>query len=327
MIFTKALVNGVLLLGCCWALGRSSAAPQEQSPARLTSAAQLKLETSFVMLIDDVDVPARETGPLVELSVKEGQAVVRGDLLGKIDDQIVARKRDEVGAKLKAAEKKAASTVEIDYAQAAYEFAAKEYEINRTLREKNALSLPEYQKSALAKRQAELSIDKTRNDLEIEQLNADAQRVELDAVNDAIDRHQITSPLDGNVMEIYKQAGEWVQSGEKVLRVVRMSRLRVQGFVEAAEFDPREIDGRQVMVRAKLAHDRVETFAGRIVSVGLEKRGGSQSKGGSRYLVWAEVDNRIEDEHWLLLPGADVDLTIDLVSPAVAATPTANPSR
>jgi multidrug resistance efflux pump len=288
---------------------------------------QLRLDTCFVTLIDDIDVPARETGVLLELHVREGQAVAQNDALGKIDDQIVQRKRDEVDAKLKAAQKKAESTVEIDYAVAAFQVAEKEFEINRELRRKNSVSLIEYEKSALAKTQADLSIDKTRNDLEIEALNAEAARVELDAVNDSIARHQIASPLDGNVMEIYKQAGEWVQTGDKVLRIVRMNRLRVQGFVEAAQFDPHEINGRQVLVRAQLAHDRIESFSGRVSYVGLEKRGGSQFASGSRFVIWAEVDNRIEEGHWLLLPGADVDLTIDLESPAVAETPTAIQAR
>ena len=298
-----------------------------QQEALLAGAKQLKLDTCFVTLIDDVDVPARETGPLVELIVKEGQAIRQGDLLGKSDDQIVQRKLQEATAKLRAAEKKANSTVEIEYAEAASDFATKEYEINRNLREKNAISLPEFQKSALAKKQAELSIAKTRNDLEIEHLNADALRVEHDAVNDALVRHQITSPLDGNVLEIYKQSGEWVQAGDKVLRIVRMNRLRVQGFIEAANFDPHEVDGRQVIAKAKLAHGREESFSGRVASVGLETHGGSQTSGGSRYSIWVEVENKSENDHWLLSPGAEVDLTIDLVTPAVALTPSITESR
>lgn len=305
-------------------LGTTGMAQESSLP---DNPAQLRLGTCFVTLIDDIDVPARETGALTELNVTEGQAVRSNDMVGRIDDQIVQRKRDEVAAKLAAAKKKADSTVEIDYAVAAYQVAEKEFEINRELRRKNSISLIEYEKSSLAKTQANLSIDKTRNDLEIEGLNAEAQRVELEAVNDAIGRHQIVSPLDGNVMEIYKQPGEWVQTGEKVLRVVRMNRLRVQGFVEADQFDPREINGRLVNVRAPLAHNRVEVFSGRVVYVGLEKRGGSQFASGSRYQIWAEVENRIEADHWLLLPGADVDLTIDLASPAVATIPNDRTSR
>lgn len=298
-----------------------------RSAAQDPSRSQLELGTCFVMLIDDVDVPARETGPLVAMNVQEGQAVAQNELLAKIDDQIVQRKRDEVDAKLQAAVKKAESTVEIDYATAAYQVAEKEFEINRELRRKNSISLIEYERSALAKTQAHLSIDKTRNDLAIEQLTAEAQRVELEAVNDAIGRHQIVSPLDGNVMEIYKQAGEWVETGEKVLRVVRMNRLRVQGFVEAAKFNPSEIQGRRVTVVAKLAHDRIEVFHGHVAHVGLEKHGGSQFSTGSRYQIWAEVENRIEDGHWLLMQGADVELTIDLASPAVTAGQSVQPTR
>jgi multidrug resistance efflux pump len=308
-------------------LATYSVAHAQDNGTGVSRPSQLNLGTCFVMLIDDVDVPARETGPLVAMHVQEGLAVSQNDLLAKIDDQIVQRKRDEVEAKLQAALKKAESTVEIDYATAAYQVAEKEFEINRELRKKNSISLIEYERSALAKTQAHLSIDKTRNDLAIEQLTAEAQRVELEAVNDSIGRHQIVSPLDGNVMEIYKQAGEWVETGEKVLRVVRMNRLRVQGYVEAAKFNPAEIQGRRVTVVAQLAHDRTEVFHGHVAHVGLEKRGGSQFSTGSRYQIWAEVENRIEDGHWLLMPGADVELTIDLASAAVTAGQNVQPAR
>lgn len=44
-------------------------------------------------------------------------------------------------------------------------------------------------------------------------------------------------------------------------------------------------------------------------------------------MIWAEIENRFEQGHWLLMPGADVDLTIDLVAPAVAATPSNDATR
>jgi multidrug resistance efflux pump len=303
----------------------AAAASAQVSPS--SAGDQLKLESCYVMFMDDIDVPARETGLLLELLAVEGQAVRQNEVLGRIDDQVVRRRREEAAAKHRAAERKANSTVEIEYAQAALDVAAKEYEINHSLRSKGSVSLIEYERSALAKREAELSIDKTRNDLEIERLNAEAQKVQVDAVDDAIARHEILSPLDGNVLEIFKQPGEWVQSGDKVLRMVRMNRLRVQGFVDAAQFDPHEIAGRQVTVHARLARERIETFFGRVAFVGLEKRGGSQFSGGSRYQVWAEVENRSENGHWLLLPGADVDLIVDLQSPAVAGSISLSPQR
>ncbi len=40
-----------------------------------------------VKLIDQRDVPARETGLLLELSVREGSHITKGQLLGKMDDR------------------------------------------------------------------------------------------------------------------------------------------------------------------------------------------------------------------------------------------------
>ncbi len=142
------------------------------------------------------------------------------------------------------------------------------------------------------------------------------------------------SPLDGNILEIYKQAGEWVQSGDPICRIVRMNRIRVTGFVQAAEHDPSELDGRPVTVRAEFARGRIEEFTGHVAFIALERtsingqgygdlRAGPTPQtnvvpGTGSYHVWVEVDNRAENGHWLLLPGSAVDVTIHLGQPRVA---------
>jgi multidrug efflux pump subunit AcrA (membrane-fusion protein) len=127
-----------------------------------------------------------------------------------------------------------------------------------------------------------------------------------DAAAEAVNRRQITSPLDGEVVEVKKNAGEWVQAGETVAHVVRLDRLRIQGFLYATEFEHGEIAGRPVSVTVQLARGHQETFSGKVVFVDplIAARG--------RFRVRAEVTNRQANGQWLLLPGLNAEMTIQL---------------
>jgi hypothetical protein len=90
-----------------------------------------------------------------------------------------------------------------------------------------------------------------------------------------------------------------------VVQIVRVDRLRVEGFVSADQYSPAEIDERPVLVEAVLAHGEKVQFQGKIVFVSpIDQPGGE-------YLVWAEVDNRQAGGHWLLRPGTTATMTIE----------------
>ncbi len=311
----RLLVAGLMT----WAMAGVTAGQQTPMPSASSAGAELKLQLCYTALIDDIEIPARETGLLRELYVREGMPVEAGAPIASIDDSIVQRKREEAEAKLKAADQRANSTVELAYAEAEFAVASSEEAAGEKLRAKASMSFSEYQKLALEKRRAELQIEKTKNDLLIQKMNADAERAALGSISDAIGRHQIVSPLDGNVHEVFRRPGEWVEAGQSICRIVRMNRIRVQGFVLASQYDPQELLGRQATVVTELARGRRATFGGQIVHVGLEKT----SIQDASYVVWAEVDNQVENGYWVLLPGSAVDLTIHLDRPAVANQPAA----
>ena len=116
-------------------------------------------------------------------------------------------------------------------------------------------------------------------------------------------------------MELYREAGEWVNAGDKVLRIVQMDRLRVEGLLDTARYNPHEVEGRLVTVTVTMARGEKVEFKGYIVFVGLEKRA------GNRVTVRAEVENRTANNRWLLMPGTDVAMRIHLGSPVISQQP------
>ena len=94
--------------------------------------------------------------------------------------------------------------------------------------------------------------------------------------------------------------------GDPLARVVRTDKLRVEGYVDSAKFEPEQVHDRPVTVTVNFAGDREESFKGRIVFVSpLVEPGGD-------YRVWAEVENRQPQgsNQWLLRAGQQATMTI-----------------
>jgi len=90
------------------------------------------------------------------------------------------------------------------------------------------------------------------------------------------------------------------------LQIVRMDRLRVDGLLNGDEFNPTDVARRPVSVEIELARGRRERFTGEVVFVDPLVRA------GNKYLVRADVLNRMERDEPLLRPGMTARMTIHL---------------
>ncbi len=279
-------------------------ARSETSPAY--EAAQVKY--CLVSLIEEVQVPAQEAGPLVTMLIKDGALVKHGQLLAEIDDRQPQLQKFAAEMERDSAIARASDDIEVKYAVAALDVADAELAQNEEINRRSPGSVPatELRRLRLTKRRAELQIDKSRLDLKVAAMTANVQEAAVKLAEENIQRRQIASPIDGMVVAVNRHEGEWVSAGEPVVRVVRMDRLRVEGFVSAAEFNPGEVDRQSVTVEVELARGRKVTFNGQVVFVS------PQIQAGNKYRVRAEVDNRVEQNQWLLRPGTSAEMTIHL---------------
>ncbi len=115
-------------------------------------------------------------------------------------------------------------------------------------------------------------------------------------------------------MELNKDAGEWVNAGDNVMRVARMDQLYVEGSLDCNLYNPHDVRGRPVTVTARRAQGEQVEFTGRIVFVAMEKLTSGVS-------IRAEVDNRLLGEQWMLLAREEVTMRIHLDGQAVAVVP------
>jgi multidrug efflux pump subunit AcrA (membrane-fusion protein) len=275
------------------------------------------IERCLVSVIDDIKVPAQEAGLLTSIEVKEGDLVKKEIQLAQIDNRQATLQKAAATAEMNVAKLKAEDMVNEFYATAAFKVAEKELLMHEEANKVRAVtSKAEMNKLMLQVEQARLQIQKAQNERKIAGSEADAIQAKVDLADEQIRRRRICAPVDGEVVEIMARAGEWVEPGHPVFRVVGMQKLRVEGFANFADMAPAAIDKRAVIVRVNLSNNRVETFSGKIVFVN------PVVLAGGMYRVWAEVENRLENNQFLLRPGVEAEM--EVVAGAQAALPQVN---
>lgn len=279
-----------------------------QVPTGPSAARHAVVDHCQVILIDGVDVPALESGPLIQMQVSEGSVVKQDDLLAQIDDRQAQLLKLSAEVERESAQAKADDDIDVRYALKSFELA--DAELNQDLeikrRTPGAVTDAEIRRKQLVRTREQLGIDRAKLERNIAQLTADVKRTAVQAADDSILRRRISAPFDGMVVDVYKQKSEWVNAGDPVLRVVRMDRLHVDGFLNGDEFNPADVAKRRVTIEINLAHGRRERFDGEVVFVS------PLVQAGNKYRVRAEVQNRLEANEPLLRPGMTARMMIAL---------------
>jgi len=266
-----------------------------------------------VAVIDDVQLPAQEHGILIELSTKEGMVVTKNQILGRIDDTDATTKKTAARYRLDVAHEKATNDAEVRLANKVIELTDTEHKEAMAINERSPGSIPqqEVRRKRIYQEKACLDAEVAQMNFNISGLECKVSRVELKAAKNELERRILRAPFDGVVVQLLRQQSEWVQPGESVLRVVRMDRLRIEGFVNSERHAPERVLGAAVTIKLKLAGDDLETLTGKVdyVSPLVEANGD--------YRIWAEVENRRGrgGYHWLLRPGSEAEMLIELNSP------------
>jgi multidrug efflux pump subunit AcrA (membrane-fusion protein) len=299
---------------------------------------QIVAENCLVALVEERNVPAEEAGVLVGVNVKEGDRVSafkrriprltpkahdpKGTVypeddivpLAEIDKSLPLLQREVAAKEYIKAIDNAKNPVSIDYAKKQRDVAQANFEkgAEANRRTKGAISEMEMTQRKLEWEAGILRIQQAEHDQKQAILDSDVKAAELANAEQAMDHRDIHSPIDGVVVEVYVEEGEWVRPGDPVFRIINLDKLRVQANLNAAECDPKSVRGREVLVTTTLVDDnggsREVSLPGRVVFVNPE------IKSGGRFSVWAEVANQQANGDYILWPGTKASMTVDLNS-------------
>ena len=261
----------------------------------------------MITLLEEARVPAREAGVLVAVGVREGAQVKEGDLLAQIDDTEAQFLEERAGMEREIAAKNAANEIGLLTAEKTLEVARAQYERADATGKKfrNSISQTELDRLRLDGEKAALAVRQAKHDLEIAELTCRLKQNERDYASRSVDRRRILAPLPGMVVEVERQRGEWVQPGDTVVRIVRLDRLRAEGFI-AAPAARADLAGCPVRLEVDLPEKASAVFVGKLVFVSPEV-----DPVNNQVRVLAEIDN----PESLLRPGLRATLTVDESAP------------
>jgi multidrug resistance efflux pump len=273
-----------------------------------------------VVSINDQAVPGTDPGVLMTLNVKEGMIVTKDMEIGRIDDSTARADLEVKQYEYETANQKATSSVNIRHAKAAKAVATVAVQRLKLSNDKfkGTVTDIDIKKAELEEIKAELAIEQVMEEQIEAQLAAKAKKAAVGAANVALGRHVLRAPFDGVVVKIDKRPGEWVASGEPVIHIVGINRLRVSGNLDTTAWGPADIQGRNVTVEVPLPRGRTVRVPGRVTYVSPVVALGYQA-------VWAEIDTPMEDGLPVVRAGSQAAMTVHVNQP-VATTP-AVPTR
>ncbi|MEM7263720.1 MAG: efflux RND transporter periplasmic adaptor subunit, partial [Planctomycetota bacterium] len=175
-------------------------------------------------------VAARESGPLVELTVREGERVEKGALLGKIEATRLEITRAQATAD------RALAEATLTEREAEATFAERDLAVLRDLENRGATNPKEILDAETA-----LAVASARREQAKRQLAVIEQRTAL--IEKRLSDTEIRAPFAGTVVTRHAQAGEWHAAGQPVVTLISDRDLEVwlsvpQRYYAAFE-DPR----------------------------------------------------------------------------------------
>lgn len=326
-VYRGVCVGLLMLCPLVWGIAAGTLAAQEASADPVDV---LEVHDVVVDFARQIDVPARRSGTVAALTVRQNDTVQAGQVLAKLDETSLMIRRRSALLQLESARLVLADDLELKFARTALEEAEAELGDSRSVHDtvRGAVPLNQLRRMRLAVQRGELEVarvEKQRRQAEIDQ---QLRVADLAVIDDELSRLESLSPIDGVALAVHREIGEWVQAGEPLLTVATVGRLRLHAMVDAKLIDTANCVGLPVTVRwDTIGKTRGGSLRGQVVSVDPGRLP------GNRVRLHAEVTNRrqirstpngAEAGSWMLLPGMEVTLRIDQ-SPAQVALRVAPP--
>jgi macrolide-specific efflux system membrane fusion protein len=263
----------------------------------------VEIPSAVIKVSEEVAVPARDAGVLAKIEVKEGQLVEEGDCVVRLLDTDVRLAVEKARLEAEIALRKYRNDVDLRYAKKSTEVAKAELARSLDTNEKypKTVSNSELDRQRLLVDQGELQIQKAEHEREVAGMTRQIRECEYKIANEQLERRTILAPLRGMIVEVLHRRGEWVQPGDTVVRVVRLDKLKAEGFMPAKHASL-DLVGSKVRLKVASADSKPMEFSGHIVFVNPEIE-----PLNSQVRVWAEVEN----PDLKLRPGMQATLTIE----------------
>ena len=250
---------------------------------------EVEVPNCLIVPNKDVEVSARIEGEIRAVLVDDGDPVKVGQRLAQmVDDQAQIEERIRALA--------AADDTKIRIAKFQHDVLKYKLESDRRLRKTKSISELE-----LLQSEARLGIGTQQ----VRQSEMELERAKLMHTLSAtkLRFHRVISPIDGEVAQTFKEAGEAVRMHDPILRIIDISVVRVEGYLSVKYLDAVR-KGQSVVVRLTRTPD--QAYRGTLIFTDVQVESASDT-----FRVKAEVPN----PKGLIRPGLRATMRI-ILTPA-----------
>lgn len=219
--FIVILGLGILLATSFgWLGGEPDAKQVEVTEAKLKTITQIVSASGKLQPEVEVILRPEVSGEIIELPIKEGDYVKKGELLLRIRPDIYQARIDETKAML------LTQKARKEQARASLLEAESVYEQNKALYEKEAISRSEYVK-------AKTNYEAQKANFEATKYQVQSSEAQLEQAKEELEKTIIRSPRDGTISKLPIEVGERVlgntQSiGTELLRIAKMDQMEIR---------------------------------------------------------------------------------------------------
>ncbi len=272
----------------------------------------LRIRSAKLACVHNVQIAAQSDGLIQDLLVDEGFVVKKGDTLLNIDSRLAAAELEVATKELEAAVKQAEQTAEVEYAKKASAVADDEYASEKALFEKNSSSFSQANRKKLEAERSRLGIDVAVVKHENEGLAADVAKAKLAAAKVRLELYNVTAPYGGVIVERLRDQGEWIRSGEPVLRLTHMDEMKVEATVWLTEIAPWQLEGAPIKVSVPLNSRAAGAANAQQIEIESIIDFVSTEITSDSVRITAKIANQKLGDTWLLLDGMTANIEIQL---------------
>lgn len=181
----------------------------------------------------EVKISPDVSGQIIELRVKEGDQVKKGDLLCKINPDIYLSNLDKMVAAVNTSKANLAnSRARLMQVKAQFANAEASFNRNKKLFDEKAISPADFDAAKAQYESAKADVDAAEQNVMASDYNVKNAEASLNEANNNLSRTTIFSPVDGKVSKLSVENGERVvgtsqMAGTEIMRIANLNEMEV----------------------------------------------------------------------------------------------------
>src|SRR6516164_7596220 len=240
LIEMALLASGMLFAGCG---GKTQTAQQKaevvsglhMQKVQLRNVADELEAPGSVIAVSTAQVAARTMGTVLQVAVREGEIVKRGQLLAQLDQRELSARHNAAKAAFQGANAAVLqATKALAAAQAQAGVVQKTYDRYVYLKQQNSVSPQEFDEMAAKQESAQASLEQAKASLQQAEAGASQAESESRATEDVASYARIVAPFDGRVIRRTVEPGSLVSPGMGLFVVEDTSHYQLEATLPAA---------------------------------------------------------------------------------------------